>query len=198
MQENKYLVRLFMVCLFFTLFSFAYLLLPDRPKSEKIDLPAEKPNAIWNNVSTDTVLETNSQEIQTTTNTLSESPKKSETTTQTTTTTTNTTTTDSETNNPISATIEINNQKYNLKLKESSTVYDALQQLTNDKKNTIVMKEFKGMGYFVDEINGIKNDNQNNKYWIYYINGQSAKMGISSYVLKNNDLITWKYEASKF
>jgi hypothetical protein len=100
--------------------------------------------------------------------------------------------------NPIAATIKINDQQYELSLSEKSTVYDALQKLTMEKKITISMKEFSGLGYFVEEINGTKNDNQAGQYWIYYINGQSAKVGISSYILKNNDLITWKYEAEKF
>ena len=54
-------------------------------------------------------------------------------------------------------------------------------------------KEYSSMGFFVEEINGVKNDNLAGKYWIYYINGQSAQVGISNYIIKPNDLIEWKY-----
>jgi hypothetical protein len=55
-------------------------------------------------------------------------------------------------------------------------------------------KNYPGMGQFVEEINGIKNDFKQNKYWIYYINNKSAIAGISQYIIQQGDIIEWKYE----
>ncbi len=201
MQENKYLIRLFMVFLFFTLFSSAFLLLPDWTKNPQQSLSSKNIPIVLDKLATGTIIKADTipDTIVATSSTKQKiiTPQNTSTPLSTTTTAAEIITLD-ENNTPINTTIEINDQKYNLKLKENSTTYDAIRQLVNDQKITAVMKEFKGMGYFMEEINGVKSDIQNNKYWIYYINGQSAKMGMSSYVLKNNDLITWKYETSKF
>jgi hypothetical protein len=50
----------------------------------------------------------------------------------------------------------------------------------------------------VEEIGGLKSDQQNGKYWIYYINGKSAKLGISTQIVKPGDLIEWKYGNANF
>jgi len=100
----------------------------------------------------------------------------------------------------INTTIIAGNHTYPLAVSPSTTVYKAMQLLQIDSRQpfSFSTKEYPGMGYFVDEINNIKNNNQMNEYWIYYINGQSAQMGISNYIIKNNDIITWKYEKAKF
>jgi len=46
----------------------------------------------------------------------------------------------------------------------------------------------------VNEVNEIQNTNE--KYWVYYINGEEAQTGISTYLIKPNDTIEWKYEES--
>jgi hypothetical protein len=194
-MHNKHLIRLFFILTFLFLSSGAYLLLPDRPKTETPQPLVQ--NISWTNVATNTAI---SEKTDTATAKKIPEPavkemeikKNEELKTET------ASSTSADIKNPIAATIKINDQQYELSLSEKSTVYDALQKLTMEKKITISMKEFSGLGYFVEEINGTKNDNQAGQYWIYYINGQSAKVGISSYILKNNDLITWKYEAEKF
>jgi len=99
--------------------------------------------------------------------------------------------------NPI--TLKVNDEEYNTELKPDSTVYELMQTLT-----AMSIKSFgfsgqdygAGMGYFVTEINGIKNDPQTGKYWIYHINGEPAKIGISNYIIKKGDVIEWQYENS--
>lgn len=201
-MHNKHLARLFFILTFLFLASGAYLLLPDQPKSESPksiiqDLP-------WSNVATNTAVGDTKK--------IKEPPDKLTTAIPTATTTTtaavipNTTTvpvyatseTQPTTNTPIATTIEINGQKYNLKLPEKSTAYNALKQLADSKQITMTTKEYSGMGYFIEELNGIKNNNQTGEYWGYYINGKTATLGASSYILKNNDLITWKYAKSQF
>ncbi len=103
-------------------------------------------------------------------------------------------------NTKYSATIVVNTTTYPLLITPSATVYDAMRLLQIDSRQpfTFSAKEYPGMGYFVEEINGIANDNKTGKYWILYINGESAKVGVSGYVLKPNDNILWKYEKAKF
>jgi len=96
--------------------------------------------------------------------------------------------------------IQVNDKNYDLPYSPSTTVYEAMQRLTADSRQPFLFsaKEFSGMGYFVEEINGLKNNNQTGEYWIYYLNGQSATMGISQLILKPGDKIEWKYEKAKF
>ena len=53
-------------------------------------------------------------------------------------------------------------------------------------------------GFFVDEINGKANDADTNEYWSFYVNDQLAEVGVSSYTLQQDDVITWKYEEVTF
>ncbi|GEM_PF-1208967 len=195
-MHNKHLARLFFILIFIFLASGAYLLLPDQPKIEPTKPIIQ--DTSWKNIVTNTVI----GEIKKT-DELSKkyaSPIPATTTPITTINTpptiiptSTTAATPTTANTPITTTIEINGQKYNLNLPEKATAYDALKQLADAKQITMTTKEYSGMGYFIEEINSIKNNNQTGEYWGYYINGQSAKIGASSYILKNNDLITWKY-----
>jgi hypothetical protein len=98
--------------------------------------------------------------------------------------------------------LQINNEEYNLNLPNNKehSVYQLMQLLTADSKKPFIFttKEYAGMGHFVISINGIENNPKENKYWIYFINNISAKTGISNYIIKENDQISWKFEESKF
>ena len=197
-MHNKLLARLLMITTFIFLSTGAYLLLPDKPK---VEIPKPIPqNISWSNVATNTIV-TDNKSVTTpiATATKSIEAKISESAqVKTETTTSSEIIKNEELKYPLSATIIISDTQYPLALPEKSTAYDAMQTLANSKQITVLMKEFGGIGYFVEEINGLKNNNQTGEYWIYYINDQSAKIGISAYILKQNDKITWKYEKSKF
>jgi len=192
-MKNKYLARLFLVLTFLFICTAAYLLLPDQKKIERPKPTIQ--NLTWEDVATNTAISNNKQNISPKPTITNETePDKTQ---------INTSTTKPEVIKPISenslnTTIEINGTLYQLQLPEKSSAYEAMQNLINSQKITASIKEYSGMGKFVEEINGIKNDNQTGKYWIYYINDKSAKVGISAYTLKQNDKITWKYERSKF
>lgn len=96
--------------------------------------------------------------------------------------------------------IKINNQEYSFNIKEKETLLDVMRLLTADSRQpfTFSGKDYPGMGFFVEEINGQKNDSSKNLFWVYYINGRSAEKGISLYEPKPNDSIEWKLETSKF
>ena len=188
-MHNKHLFRLWIALVTIALTSGVYLLLPNKVGEKQISIPVPSSNI----TSTNPTPEKQASQPKI--------PRKNEPATNTKKTTTTTTSTTAPTEPEtyaINITIEINGQKYPVGLAEKSTAYDAMSKLVADKKIAATFKEFSGMGYFVDEIDGVKTDNKNGKYWIYYLNNEPAKMGISAYVLKNTDLITWKYENSKF
>jgi hypothetical protein len=83
-----------------------------------------------------------------------------------------------------------------LSLPENKTVYDALAELVKENKISVEFKHFSGIGFFVQAIDGLAP--KDNKYWIYYLNGKTANVGISFTKLKNSDVITWRYETPNF
>lgn len=95
--------------------------------------------------------------------------------------------------------LKVNGEEYNFKFTPSTTLYQLMQNLSASsiKPFSFTTKEYAGMGHFVEEINGLKNNPQENKYWIYYINGESAKIGISNYFINKGDLIEWKYDKTQ-
>ncbi len=104
-----------------------------------------------------------------------------------------------EKKNIVTFQIEFPQEKREFKsvFKEGDTVYDAMVALNKEQNLKIKFKEFAGLGAMVDSINDLANDAHIQKFWIYYYNGQLAKIGVSSLKLINNDIITWRYEAGK-
>lgn len=96
----------------------------------------------------------------------------------------------------VETTFVINGQAYPLQVLEGTSVYHAMKILDGNKI-TVDFKSYSGLGHFVEGINGQTSDTIKGKYWIYYINGAKAQVGISNYFLKSNDIITWKYEAQE-
>lgn len=75
------------------------------------------------------------------------------------------------------------------------SVYDFMQILAQEGKITFKEKNYAGMGKFITEINNLKNDE---KSWIYYINGIKANLGVSNYQIKKGDVLFWKHEKENF
>jgi hypothetical protein len=88
----------------------------------------------------------------------------------------------------------IGEQKYEGQIKkENETLYDLMIELQNNNINfSFQGKNFPSLGFFVDEINGIKG--KPGAYWLYYINNKKAETGITNYILKNGDIINWVQE----
>ena len=90
------------------------------------------------------------------------------------------------------------NKKYEIAMPQNSTVYELMNLLKQQGDFDFQGKESSGLGFFVEEINGVKNNPTENTFWIYYINNKPAEVGISNYILKPNDIINWKYEKPQF
>jgi len=102
-------------------------------------------------------------------------------------------------NLPYSATITVDGKNYIIGFeKEGSVLKDLLDKLQTESDFRFSGTNYSGIGFFITEINGIKNDNKKGKYWVYYLNGQSAQAGVSVQKINSNDNIEWKYEESTF
>ncbi|MDD4901172.1 MAG: DUF4430 domain-containing protein [Patescibacteria group bacterium] len=93
----------------------------------------------------------------------------------------------------LQAAMLIDGAEYGAAVEAGGSVYDLMAALQQEKKINFQGQNYPGLGFFVTEINGIKN-NPLGENWIYYVNGQPAKVGVSYYKLKNNDIVEWKYE----
>jgi len=102
-----------------------------------------------------------------------------------------------ETEEKIKAVMLINGSKYETEIKAGSSVYDLMNLLKSQNKINFSGKNYSGLGFFVEEINSLKN-NPAGKNWLYYVNGKPAQVGISYYLIKANDIIEWKYEKKSF
>jgi hypothetical protein len=97
----------------------------------------------------------------------------------------------------ISATLEVDDSRYEVSLSQGGNVYELMAAAKDQYGFSFGGREFPGIGFFVEEINGLQQSPRAGKYWIYYINGRKAEVGISVYQLKTHDVISWKYEDEK-
>ena len=92
--------------------------------------------------------------------------------------------------------LKVNDTKYVSEINKATSVYDFMNQLKNEGKITFKEKNYSGIGKFIQEINGLKSNGDN--YWIYYINGVEASIGVSNYKINPGDIVSWKYEKNKY
>jgi len=98
-------------------------------------------------------------------------------------------------------TLVVANEEYFSEFVSNTTVYKLMQNLS---ASSIKPFSFSGkdyganLGFFVNEINGLKNNSLTGEYWLYYINDQSANVGITNYIINSGDKIEWRYETTNF
>lgn len=96
----------------------------------------------------------------------------------------------------IVATLRIPGKEFVVVIPEGSTVYDMMKIATETQDFHFKGKEFAGgLGFFIEEIDGVR---QNQKYWIYYLNGKKANAGVSHVFLTQNDIVEWRYENAEY
>ncbi|MEK7539404.1 MAG: DUF4430 domain-containing protein [Patescibacteria group bacterium] len=89
-----------------------------------------------------------------------------------------------------SITILVGQTTAHLSVLPNTFLYDALIQAKNAGKISFSGKNYPGLGFFVTDIGTLHSSNGKNL--IYYINGQEAMVGVSSYILKGGDIILWE------
>ena len=94
--------------------------------------------------------------------------------------------------NTESATIIIGDTTTHLSFSPNTSFYNSLAQAKNIGILNLNGKNYPGLGFFVTDIGSLHSGNGKNL--LYYINGKKASVGVSSYALKNGDIIEWKLE----
>jgi len=86
-------------------------------------------------------------------------------------------------------------ENYQAPFENGDSVFDIMNKIKSNKENNFDFKykEYPSLGVFVSEINGVGGGS--NKYWIYYVNGKEAEIGIAKYLLKSGDIISWNQES---
>ena len=74
----------------------------------------------------------------------------------------------------------------------TSFVLDTMHTLAAEGSLNFSGRDFPGLGFFVEEMNGRKNTG--GYYWILLINGKKSDLGASQARLKEGDVVEWRYE----
>ena len=84
----------------------------------------------------------------------------------------------------IKVSLGVLDKKYEVEIKENPSVFEVMKDLQNREENNFDFKykEYPSLGIFIYEINGVKGTP--GLYWIYYVNGKEASVGVSNYILK--------------
>ena len=80
--------------------------------------------------------------------------------------------------------------------KEGITAFDLLKEKAKEVNLTLETKNY-DMGIFIQAI-GDKKNGQDQKYWLYYVNGQMPQVAADKYLLKVGDKVEFKFEKSPY
>ena len=97
-----------------------------------------------------------------------------------------------------SAELVIGETTSTVEINSNATVLEMMERAMSNAQVDYSGQEFEGLGFLVEEINGVSNDTSENKYWTLYINGEMAQLGASTQIVNNQDVIEWKYEKVEF
>ena len=92
--------------------------------------------------------------------------------------------------NTIAITIIVEGKVLNITPVNGMSLYDALVLAKEKSDIQFSGKDYSGLGFFVTDIGSLHSGN--GKYLIYSINNKEASVGVSSYLLKDGDIIEWK------
>jgi hypothetical protein len=82
------------------------------------------------------------------------------------------------------------------KFREGMTAFDLLTEETQGSALTLKTKTY-DMGVFIEAI-GNKENGQEGKYWLYYLNGEMPMVSADKKEIKPGDKIEFKFEESPF
>ncbi len=74
------------------------------------------------------------------------------------------------------------------------TLLDLMQSAKTEGKLVLEGKEYEGLGFFASKVGSLQGTNK--QFLMYSINGTEASVGISGYVPKGGDVITWELKES--
>ncbi len=80
--------------------------------------------------------------------------------------------------------------KIDINLDSDISALDGLNMLAESQNLDLITKQY-DFGTLVESIAGL--ESSSSKAWIYFINGESASVGADQYILKDKDIVEWKY-----
>lgn len=86
----------------------------------------------------------------------------------------------------------------NIQLGEEKTVFALLKKVTQENNLELSYKEYPDLGVFIESIDNFANDPGRNLWWQYWVNEEYGQVGTSNFILKNGDIVEWKYVESQF
>jgi len=92
------------------------------------------------------------------------------------------------------ATFVVAGAPFTVAVSPDGRVLDAMRALASEGALAFTVREYPGLGAFVESINGQKSAGGMN--WMLYVNGVSASSGASLEPVRAGDVFEWKYEKS--
>lgn len=84
----------------------------------------------------------------------------------------------------------------NSDFRERMTAFDLLKEKTGELDLTLKTKTY-DIGIFIEAI-GDKENGENGKYWLYYVNGEMPQVATDKKEIKAGDKVEFKFEKSPF
>lgn len=81
----------------------------------------------------------------------------------------------------------------NYPINENKTAFDVLLAAQSHPCYNFSYTEIPVYGAFITSICGVNNSISTHTYWLFYVNGKEQSLGISSYIVKRNDVVELRY-----
>jgi len=78
-------------------------------------------------------------------------------------------------------------QEFDVNVSENSSAFDALKKVI-----LVDYTDYPGAGLFINKMGNVSNSKD--RYWMFYVNGTLANVGVSSYVINQSVVIEMRYE----
>lgn len=83
---------------------------------------------------------------------------------------------------------------YDKMVSSGTTALEVINLVSAEEDLVLGITEY-DFGILIDSIDGVGEDTNDGKYWSFYINDEMSMVGISDYVVSDNDDILMKYQA---
>ena len=80
-----------------------------------------------------------------------------------------------------------------LHLQSGASAFDALKEASNQDSCFRFRVKMYSFGPYIEGICNVEQNKTAQRYWMFYVNGKMAKVGVGSYKVQQNDNITFKY-----
>ena len=73
------------------------------------------------------------------------------------------------------------------------SLFDVIQSTAEENNIPLGFKDFGGeLGVFIESIDGVPSESSD-KWWQYFVNNKYGEIGVSSYIVKQGDVIEFKF-----